>query len=289
VTAPIAIIVNPIAGKKKGGKLEVLLRKQLPFLSYDLFWSKSTAHLHTLAQEVASQPYQLIVAAGGDGTVNIVASYLVNTDKIFFILPLGSGNGFARMLGIPLTLKDAIQYLTFPITYTQHDTYKLNDKFFLNVAGMGFDALISNRFLGLKKRGFWGYFKTVIKAFPYPCGTFELKIDNDVFEGQAFLIAIANGNQWGNNMYIAPGASATDQKLNITVLKPFPFYQVIFIALRLRWGLIHKSKYVHMYETEAIHFRIIEGEKVVHTDGEPFYIYEKAVIRHAGFLRIFTR
>lgn len=282
----IAVIINPISGNKRGKNLSQLLESVLNPESFDLFFSQSTEHLHTLAKDTCAKDYNIVVAAGGDGTVNIIASYLIHTHKLFYIIPLGSGNGFARMLGISMNIKRAVERLKQPFSFKEHDTYYSGHLFFLNVAGLGFDALISHKFATLKNRGLWGYVRMIVKALPYSSQEYVFEMDGLRFKHKAFLISFSNGTQWGNNMFIAPNASSQDNLLDITILQAFPIYMLPLLLFRLRFGTFHKSKYVKYYKAKQIKIEKSIRPLFLHTDGEPHTIQDEINIQHAGWIRI---
>ena len=232
-----------------------------------LEYTKGPAHATALASEAIASGFDRIVAVGGDGTVNEVAQALVNSATKMGIIPKGSGNGLARHLGIPTKFPDAVRCL-FNSRVLAMDTFRMNGKLSLNVSGIGFDGYIADLFGMEKERGFHGYTKLVLNEFMrFP--EFEARIDvgDRQLEKKAFVIAIANSSQYGNNARIAPGASVCDQLLNISIVKKFPPYRLDFIYSFFS-GTIDQSAYC---ETLQVRNTIIQLKEPVsyHIDGEP--------------------
>ena len=151
--------------------------------------------------------HDVYIAAGGDGTVHTVASELVGTEKIFGVLPLGSGNGFAREFGFNLNLRSLLSNIR-KAESMDIDVIEINDKLCLNVAGIGLDSFVAHSFNDLKLRGFlpylWLTFKTFLQLRP-----FHVSITcngEEIVSEELFVLTIANTRQFGNNAFIAPDA-----------------------------------------------------------------------------------
>lgn len=209
------------------------------------------------------------VAVGGDGTVNEIGKALINTDGILGIIPIGSGNGLARHLQIPLQPEKAIRLLN-ALNYSAIDYGLINDLPFFCTCGVGFDALIGEKFARCKGRGLSNYVKTTLtEYFRYKPEQYKITIDNEkVINREAFLITFANGSQYGNNAYIAPVANISDGILDICIMSPFSLYKAPAIGIRLFAKNINRSASMH-YENarEILLERTAEG--YVHYDGEP--------------------
>ena len=141
----ILFIINPISGGKKKSSLPALIDQYLDKEKYAPIYTftEYVGHASELAEEAGTKNYDTIVAVGGDGTINEVASKLVHSDKILAIIPFGSGNGLARFLNIPLSSKKAIELINLG-KHQIIDTAELNGRKFFNMAGMGFDAHLSS-------------------------------------------------------------------------------------------------------------------------------------------------
>lgn len=229
-------------------------------------YTQSRGHAILLAQEASSNGFHYVIAVGGDGTINEVARGLLTSQTPMGILPRGSGNGLARHLGIPVKLTAAIDNL-FNSKVIGIDTLTVNDKLSLNVSGIGFDGHVANLFAGKRIRGLFGYVKLALKEFfKFEEFEAELTIDNKKILKKAFIIAIANSSQYGNNVKIAPTASVCDGLLHINVVKKVPVYRLDFIFSLVN-GSLKKSKYSEIFTASEL---TIKTSKPVpfHIDGE---------------------
>ncbi len=216
----------------------------------------------------AIRSYEMVVAVGGDGTVNEAGSALVNTGLALGIIPCGSGNGLARFMGIPMDTVKAITNLNDYHTQLI-DGGKLNGKWFFNMAGMGFDAHISEVFSHQKGRGFGAYFTSSIKEIArYKAQSYQITIDGQSYEREAFMLSFANSSQYGNNAHVAPYASVQDGLLDVCIIKPFPLYRFPEMGLRMFTKTSEGSKYVEIIKGKQIEVRRT-GPGPVHLDGEP--------------------
>lgn len=263
-------MVNPISGGRDKGRIPSLINKYLDRNLFDLriSYTEREEHGYMLAKAAIKDQFDIIVAVGGDGTVNEVSRALVHTNVALGIIPFGSGNGLARSLKIPLRTKEAI--LTINGLKTDCiDSAKLNNYRFFNVAGSGFDAHISQQFASNRIRGFVGYIKTTFQELKkYVPQEYEIKLDDFTIIKKAFIVSIANSSQYGNDAHIAPLADVKDGMLDIVVVAPITWYKIPFLALRMFNKTAGKSKYVEMYKSKNIHIKR-ELEAAIHIDGEP--------------------
>ncbi len=274
----VAFVINPNAGVKKKINIIEFIKEHFPkTISYDLIVWKNKDDFDSVKQQILSGNYTIVVACGGDGTVNQVASVLTHTTMALGIFPLGSGNGLARSNQIPLDLKQALQIIERG-TIKQIDGATINGYPFFCTAGVGFDAHIANEFATSTKRGFVTYFKTTVKEFfNYSPSLYKVTIDGKIIETKAFLITVANAGQWGNNVYIAPEAELNDGILNISILKPFSNFAIPMIGIKLFSKKIHTSINLISEKGKQIDIEF-EGELPVHFDGEPIRVSNKLSI-----------
>lgn len=261
----ILFIVNPIAGVKKKKNIPQLIEKHLDTstLSYKVVLTEYAGHGKELAKE-ALDSFNIIVAVGGDGTVNEIASAVTHSNAALGIIPMGSGNGLARHLKIPLDTIEAIQFLSTSAT-RKIDTCSLNNLPFFCTAGVGFDGYIGDVFAKQSSRGFWTYFKCSVREF------FRYSPKNYSFnnkETTAYLITIANANQFGNDVFISPLSNIEDGSFEICIVKPFSVWSGIFIGLKLFRKKIHTSKYYNFTSQKEVIIQNPSNE-FVHLDGEP--------------------
>lgn len=230
-------------------------------------FTQHRGHATELARQASAAGFQQVIAVGGDGTINEVAQGLLHGTVPMGIIPRGSGNGLARHLGIPVHTPRAIDSL-FQSSPLAMDTFTVNGKLSLNVSGIGFDGHIANLFSGQTKRGLAGYTKLTLKEFfTFPEFDFTVHINGQVLERKAFIIAIANSSQYGNNARIAPPASVCDGLLHFNILKKVPPYRLDFIYAFFS-GTVEQSSFCELLEAREI---TINTSKPIafHIDGEP--------------------
>lgn len=275
----IRFIVNPRSGKKSSRNIEKIISTLLDKKDYDyeILFTKRANHATLLSQEAAALKYDVVIAVGGDGTINETAKGLIGSNTALGIIPVGSGNGYSRHLRIPQEIDKAI-FCIFNSESKFVDTLSLNDEFFLGIAGIGFDAHIAKIFATSKKRGFWTYAKLVINEFfKYKSEKYNILVDGKEMSKEAFLLSFAKSSQYGNNIIIAPKAKLDDGYFNLTILKHPPFYAIFDVFLKLRNGLIDKSKYYETYTCKEV---IIKKKNIkAHLDGEPQFFKDLAKIK----------
>ncbi len=276
----ILFLINPISGTKKKKDIPTRILQLIDHSQYDveIHITKYKGEATELVPQKIVEGYTRFIAVGGDGTVNEVAKALVNTNGILGIIPIGSGNGLARHLRIPLNLEESIKLINSG-DYEAIDYGKINDTPFFCTCGVGFDAHIGYKFAEGKDRGFITYVKTTIKEFfRYKAKKYKLKIDNKfTLKSRAFLITFANASQYGNNAYISPNADIQDGKLDICILDPFPLYKGVSIGIRLFAKTMDRSPLMKMVQAENIVLKR-KKEGVVHFDGEPCVMGKKLKI-----------
>ena len=223
--------------------------------------------------------HEVFIAAGGDGTVHTVASELVGTNKILGVLPLGSGNGFAKEFGFKMNVRSLLSDIK-KADSMDIDVIEINDKLCLNVAGIGLDSFVAHSFNNLKLRGFlpyvWLTLKTFLQLRPFHV---IIKCDGEeVFSDKLFVLTIANTRQFGNYAFIAPEARPNDGIIDIVLIKPFPKILGPIFIIRLFTKRINKSRYVRHIKTDK-EIVIETKETRFHIDGEPLEISGRVVIR----------
>ncbi|WP_246026482.1 diacylglycerol/lipid kinase family protein [Oleiharenicola lentus] len=225
-------------------------------------------HATELARRAVDEGCTLVVAIGGDGTMNEVASALVDTPACFGLVPCGSGNGLGRHLGIRRPGRGAFRTLLAgrPLAI---DTGMVNRDPFFCVAGTGFEALIASRFATLTSRGFAGYLRTSASAWrAYQPDTYVIHHAGGRDTVEAFTLAISNSSQYGNNAYIAPGASVHDGLLDLTAVPRVGLHNAVPLLYRLFSGSLYRTASVQRWQGEKF---VIERARPgwIHTDGEP--------------------
>ncbi len=246
----ILFIINPTSGTTYKNNIEVQIKKRIDSSHFD-FEVRKTQYKgegFILAQEAVTNQFDIVVAVGGDGTINEVASALIDSPVILGIIPIGSGNGLARHLLIPMGFNKAIELLN---TYNEQveliDVGKVNEHYFFSIAGIGYDAKVAYDFNQGKKRGFKGYFKHIVKNyFDYNSDTYIIHYEGRKIERRAFFITFANSSQWGYNIKIQPSASLKDGKFNMLICKKPNLIKVGYGIIELFLGRIEQSRLIEI-------------------------------------------
>jgi diacylglycerol kinase (ATP) len=271
-------LVNPIAGTSK--KEDVLNYIEMAFSgreeTYEIVPTTVHGNYEHLVERITKEKITDVVMVGGDGTVKQVIKALHKSDVNFGIIPSGSGNGLARTAKIPLKTKPAIELL-FKGTPQTVDAFTLNDHFSCNLSGLGFDGQVAEMFAEKQSRGLLTYTHQSIlhffKAHPYQ---FEIYIDGFKFFTEAYFISIANSNQFGNNVTIAPNASLNDGMLDIVIVQKMSKARLPFAILKQIRGNNRLQEIVEdMTNKAVVYFQTpaltIHNLKLapMHTDGDP--------------------
>ncbi|TKC12975.1 diacylglycerol kinase family lipid kinase [Pedobacter polaris] len=271
--ANILFIINPISGGKKKLKIPALIDLYLDKAKFNANFSYTEyiGHAAEIAEEASNKNFDIIIAVGGDGTINEIAPKVMQQNKVLGIIPFGSGNGLARFLKIPMDTIKAIQLINnFKIQVV--DAAKLNERYFFNMAGMGFDAHISSVFAGNKSRGLRGYVEMGLKEMTsYLPQTYEIEIDGINFTREAYLVSVANSSQYGNNVHISPKSSLIDGLLDICIVKPFPLYKLPVLAYQMLSKSTDRSDMVEILKGKNIKITRAK-EDSIHLDGEPYFM-----------------
>lgn len=302
----ITFIVNPISGTKNKqqilDQIEDLIDRTR--FSFQIKKTEYAGHAAILAHEAVQAEIDMVVAIGGDGTVNEVARSLTHTPTALGIIPCGSGNGLARHLQIPMDSKKAISIIN-QCHIECLDYGKINGLPFFCTCGVGFDAFVSFKFANAGKRGLLSYLENTLReGLRYKPETYLVEDETGTVKYKAFLIACANASQYGNNAYIAPEASMSDGLMDITIMEPFSTIESPQIAIQLFNKTLEKNSHIKMFKAKKIKItRQTEG--AVHCDGDPLItgktieveIIEKGLniitnpqseIRNENFLQFFT-
>lgn len=271
----ILYLVNPIAGTRTKGGLETFLQRksQQAGLMHDVMHTTRYMTVQLLQQALSDGRYTDLVVCGGDGTVNLAAQSVMGTHIRLGIIPVGSGNGLARAAGIPLR-----PTLAFDIIRQNKalptDAFLVNGKFSCMLSGLGLDAVVVQRFAKSTKRGLLTYTQQTLRQFivakPYP---FKISIPGQSFDTEAYFISMANSNQFGNNVTIAPQASLRDGLLDLVVVKRSPKVLMLLSLIKQVWGIRplqagnSKDSVLYMQTPELL----IENpeQAPLHIDGEP--------------------
>jgi len=271
----ILFIINPISGTSRKGKVVNAIKRRIDHQRFtvEIRYTEYAGHAVEIAREAAETGFDIVVAVGGDGTINEVARSLVHTQTALAIVPSGSGNGLARHLLIPMDIEKALDIINANVV-TDLDYGLINDKPFFCTCGVGFDAFISLKFAEANTRGLKTYLeKTLTDGLSYKPETYRIYIggesEGEMQEVDAFLIACANASQYGNNAYIAPDASMKDGLMDVIVLEPFSILEAPIVAMQLFQRTLPHNSHVKTFRTNRL---LIERTTAgpAHCDGDPY-------------------
>lgn len=266
----IVFIMNPISGTVKKAGIPRLVEKYLDKdkFSYTIQCTQYAGHATEIAEKAKDEHADIVVAIGGDGTINEVGRALIQSDTAMGIIPCGSGNGLARHLMLPMDTKKAIKVIN------EGEIHKLDYGLidghpFFCTCGMGFDAYISMKFAQAGKRGPVTYLENILKeGVKYEPEKYCVKSDEYNTEQRAFLISCANASQYGNNAYIAPQASMSDGLLDVIIMEPFDMLDAPQISIDMFNKTLNKNTKIKTFKSKHLD---IQREKpgYIHYDGDP--------------------
>lgn len=268
-------LINPISGGRSKDKIVLDIDKYLDKtqFTFETTYTEYPGHASHLLQKRMNLN-ETVVAVGGDGTINEIAKVLAGTDKSMAIIPQGSGNGLARHLGISVKPRKAIQQLN-DLKSIKVDTAKLNEWFFISIAGIGFDSLIAQKFVSSKNRGFFGYASLVLKEFiSYREQDFDIEIDGVLQRKKAALVSFANSNQFGYNTIIAQNADVSDGLLEVCIFRKPKWFQLPSVLLKVWTKNANRSSLLEIISAKSISL-YPNQLKYANVDGESIHVGEK--------------
>jgi diacylglycerol kinase (ATP) len=270
VLTNLRVIHNPRAGVASERAVRALRRARPSWGEFVLRSTQREGHARELAREAVADGCELVLAVGGDGTVNEVAEGLLGSETTLGVIPVGSGNGLARTLGIPLDPRRALAALE-PGVQRQMDVGSANGRPFLNVAGVGFDATVGLAFhergRSGGRRGTAAYVRLALtQLLSYEAREWIVETPRQRRQVRALLVAIGNGRQYGAGALIAPEARLNDGKLDVLVVEDAPRVEILLNVPRLFLGSLRRSRRCHWFATSSL---VLCGEGPHHRDGEP--------------------
>ncbi len=273
-------ILNPISGTVKKAGIPKMIDQYLDKekFDYEIRFTEYAGHATELAREAAEAGVDVVVAVGGDGTINEIGSGLIHTSTAMAIIPCGSGNGLARHLSIPVNVRKAIEILN---EYHVHalDYCTINGHPFFCTCGLGFDAFISQKFAMSKRRGPLKYIEEVLlEGLRYEPEIYTIEDENGEHRHQAYLVTCANASQYGNNAYIAPQASMSDGLLDIIIMEPFGIMDAAQVSFDLMNKTLSKSSKVQTFKAKEVNIRR-KSPGPVHFDGDPMIMGEDIKVK----------
>jgi len=273
----VVAIVNPLSGA--GANPEVAAarvalldaRFAAAAVNGHVRMTEGRGHAHEIATAAVANGAAIVIAWGGDGTINEVGHALAGTDTALGIVRAGSGNGFARNLGIPTAPEGALDVILHG-TDRRVDVGQVNDRSFFNIAGFGFDAAIATRFNACEqgRRGLWPYIRIGSnQAFSFRASRYRLTLDNEPFDSRALMVAFANGGEYGNGLRLAPHARLDDGRLEAAVVGDRGALARLWTARHLALGSAGRAGGVTWRSIERAQIEAVEGPLTYHLDGEP--------------------
>lgn len=263
-------IINLISGTSDKAAIPGLIDQYLDKtqFEYEIAVTQYAGHASEIAAKAKDDGVDVVVAIGGDGTVNEVARAIVHSSTALGIIPCGSGNGLARHLLLPLNVRKAIEVIN-RCEIHQLDYGIINDYPFFCTCGMGFDAFVSMKFAEAGKRGPITYVENVLReGLKYKPETYTIEDDNGTLQYKAFLISCANASQYGNNAYIAPQASMSDGLMDVIIMEPFDVFEAPQISIEMFSKTLDKNSKIKTFRTRHLHIRR-DKPGVIHYDGDP--------------------
>lgn len=235
---------------------------------YEIVITQYAGHASEIASRAKDEGKDIVVAVGGDGTVNEVARAIVHSGTALGIIPCGSGNGLARHLLLPMNVKKAIEVLN-ECEIRALDYGIINGYPFFCTCGMGFDAFVSQKFAEAGKRGPITYVENVLReGLKYQPETYILQDENGTIKYKAFLISCANASQYGNNAYIAPQASMSDGLMDVIIMEPFDVFEAPQISIDMFNKTLDKSSKIKTFKCRKLHIHRSKPG-AIHYDGDP--------------------
>lgn len=263
-------IINLISGTSDKAAIPGLIDQYLDKtqFEYEIAVTQYAGHASEIAAKAKDDGVDVVVAIGGDGTVNEVARAIVHSSTALGIIPCGSGNGLARHLLLPLNVRKAIEVIN-RCEIRQLDYGIINDYPFFCTCGMGFDAFVSMKFAEAGKRGPITYVENVLReGLKYEPETYTIEDENGTLQYKAFLISCANASQYGNNAYIAPQASMSDGLMDVIIMEPFDVFEAPQISIEMFSKTLDKNSKIKTFRTRHLHIRR-DKPGVIHYDGDP--------------------
>ena len=269
----IRFIINPISGIGKQKGIEKYITKYIK--DFEIVHTKKSGDATIISKNAAKENIDVVVAVGGDGTVNECLKGLVNTNTALGVIPCGSGNGFANHVGMQSNIEKAVKQLNNSRIETI-DSCTANGFPFVNVSGIGFDAHIADLFLTLKVRGVFSYIKLIISELSYNAKEYSIFYNNIERKVKAYMIDFANASQFGNNAKISPRSDFQDGLIDFVIVNNFPKWKIPVILFMLLSGRLHLSKHVEIIQCEKMTIRTENTN--LHLDGEPIKLSNPVVV-----------
>jgi YegS/Rv2252/BmrU family lipid kinase len=270
-------VVNARSGRRRKFDVVEVIRRAST-CPYEIIACGRIEDLPPIVDYAEREGFDVVYAVGGDGTVHETAKRLIGRAPALGVLPIGSGNGFARHIGLPLDLEASLRSCAgariVPI-----DTAEVNGEPFIGVMGIGFDALVAERFASSSVRGLRTYVQEGVLAFTrFRADDYEITTNGRTIRQRAFVVAVANSGQYGNNARIAPLASVRDGMLDVVIVDEAPLLRALLLLPHLFRGTINRAADVHTMQTTEVTIRRPQAGPA-HLDGEPYQLPAELHVR----------
>ncbi len=284
------LTINPISGTASKAGLDRYVTDALSSCGWEIEVTYTQCHgdATRLAAEAVEMGYDAVFAAGGDGTINETADALCGSETSLGIIPCGSGNGLARHLGIPIDIREGVKVIHDEMPRSI-DYATVNGRKFFCTFGVGFDAAVSAAFAEKKRRGKLTYIQSTFETYAhYEPELYTITANGRRITEKAFLVAVCNASQYGNNAYIAPNATIDDGLLDVTIIHAGNTLSTALVGFDMLIGNIEKNVLIHTFRTPAITIeRTHDG--AAHLDGEPLVLDSHLEIScHHRKLKVFA-
>ncbi|WP_299821582.1 diacylglycerol kinase family protein [uncultured Pontibacter sp.] len=266
----LLFVINPIAGDIEKGELEedIMQRCEAHGIACDIYKTTGNNDKEAIQAKLDENKYDGAFAVGGDGTVSLLGALLIGTDTPLGIVPLGSGNGLAKDLNIPQDTEDALE-LIHKHVIRNIDTITLNGVPSIHLSDLGFNALVVKKFCEGETRGPGSYAWIALQEYlSYTPKHYRIETDVENFDGEAFMVTIANANAFGSNANINPNGILNDGRFEICLIEPFPRAASLGILYKLYTDSIDDSVFTRRISCRKATIYNTDKE-VVHIDGEP--------------------
>lgn len=279
-------IINPISGTRSKKSIPRLIEKYIDKsrFEYSIAFTEYASHAAELSAKAVHEKTDIIVASGGDGTVNEIIPSLIHSSSSLYVLPTGSGNGLARELNISLNVEKAIQQFN-TAQESAIDAGMANDRHFISVAGLAFEAAVVQNFETIKQRGFWAYAWAILKIyFDFSSVPMIISMDDNELKEDCFMFTVSNSGQYGYGIKPSISSNMADGILDILVVKKFPKWHAIYMIPLLLLGMPTRSKFVKIYFSSKVNVNLlnpsvlqVDGEMVEETNSVNFTLKHKAI------------
>lgn len=264
----ILFIVNPFSGVSNKDNFTSQLEQYLDKNRFEskVIFSEYPMHANEIAKTEQNK-HDIIIAVGGDGTINEVASAMLYTETKFGIIPMGSGNGLAMHLEIKRTISDSCKIIN-ALKTKRIDACVVNGLPFFNVSGIGFDAYVAHKTKFNESRGILPYIMESLKnSIDFKPFDVRLEFESNVIDTKTINIIVANGSMYGYNFSISPDSNLSDGLFEIIVVKDTSLLNYFTHSYRLINKTIDQSPFIDTYKAKSLEIQL-NNKNYLHIDGE---------------------